>query len=406
MKIVVVGLGYVGTITSYVFAKTGVDVIGVEKDKSKIDLLKSNNPHFYEPGLEDLIQQGSSNLSITNDISTINFSDIDFIFICLGTPSGTDGKLNLTSIYDTVEKLSALESFKSNNNCAVIIRSTIESGTIKNLKTRLELKKLKNEILFHPEFLREGSAIKDFFNPPFIVCSHPKSHLIKSKFETIYKDIGGVIFSETINLELLKLSCNVWHALKVTFANEIGLISESVGADGKEVMDIFCIDDKLNISNAYLKPGFAFGGSCLPKDVSSMSQLAKNLGLSTIPSINKTNQQIINLFAEKILKQNPAEINWIGLTFKENTDDMRDSPYLNCINYITNKSKIIINVYDRHLNSTSKGRNRDIYVTLLNNESINIVNDIEGLNNSLITYSSHSYENLNLKNNFSNLRYL
>jgi len=406
MKIVVIGLGYVGTITSYAFAKTGVQVIGVEKDKSKINLLKSNNPHFYEPGLEELIQQGSDNISFKSDISTINFTDIDFIFICVGTPSGKNGKLNLNAIYDTVEDLSTFKSFQSNVNCTVIVRSTIESGTIKNLKTRLELKNLSNEVLFHPEFLREGSAIKDFLNPPFIVCSDSKSLLIKSKFETIYKDIGSVIFSETITLELLKLSCNVWHALKVTFANEIGLISESVGADGKEVMDIFCKDEILNISKAYLKPGFAFGGSCLPKDVSSLSQLSNNLGLSVIPTINKTNQRIITLFAEKIIEQNPIEINWIGLTFKENTDDTRDSPFIKCIYHIVNNSNIKINIFERHLNSISKGRNRDVYINLLNNNSLNIVNDMKELNNSLTTYSSHSYKNLNLKNIFSNLYYL
>lgn len=406
MKIVVVGLGYVGTITSFALAKLGQHVIGCEKDESKIEILKSNNPHFYEPGLEELINNGSSNISFTSDLSSIDFKEIDFIFICVGTPSGRNGKLNLNAIYDTVEQLIRCDSFQMNSDCTIIVRSTIESGTINNLNKRLELNGLKNEVLFHPEFLREGSAIKDFLNPPFIVCSDSKNPIIKNKFKYLYQSIGSVIFSETITLELLKLSCNVWHALKVTFANEIGLISESVGADGAKVMDIFCQDEILNISKAYLKPGFAFGGSCLPKDVSSLAQFSNNLGLPLIETINKSNQQVINLFAEKVIKQNPVEINWIGLTFKENTDDTRDSPFLKCINHIINNSDIRINIYDKHLNSFSKGRNRDVYINLLNNNKLNIVNDLNELNNSIPTYSSHKYKSLDLKKIFSNLSYL
>lgn len=406
MKIVVVGLGYVGTITAFAFAKEGFQVIGCEKDLSKINLLNEGKPHFYEPNLEELIAEGKDNITFTTSLQDIDFDEINFTFICVGTPSGKNGRLNLSALYDTVETLGNLNSFKNNKNSTVVVRSTIESGTIDNLRMRLNLKDVHNEVLFHPEFLREGSAISDFKNPPFIVCSNPEDVVVKRNFTKLYESIDTVTFSEVENLELLKLSCNVWHALKVTFANEIGLIADKLGANGQKVMEIFSRDEILNISKAYLKPGFAFGGSCLPKDVSSLTQIANSLDLSLIPSINVSNNRIIEIMAQKVLKNVSPTINWIGITFKEKTDDTRDSPYLKCINYIADNSDVQINVYDPHLKSISKGRNRDVYISLLNHKQINIVEDLKYLDSAVDTYSSHKYSNMQLEGKFSSLTYL
>ena len=404
MKILVVGMGYVGTITAYALAKQGVDVLCLEKDSEKLELLEKGKMPFYEPGLDVLIKEAKSRVNILHRVEDLDFGNIDFIFICVGTPLGSNGMLNLTAVFDSVEKISRISSFQANINCSIIIRSTIEGNTIDKLEKRLRLRNVYNEILFHPEFLREGSAISDFFNPPFITCSIPRRLEVQESFEKLYSGIGDVIFESSSDLELLKLACNTWHALKVTFANEVGRIAHHVGADGLRVMNMFVKDDKLNISSAYLKPGFAYGGSCLPKDTSSLSKIANVLGLGLIPSLNPANESIIDSFVTSIINSGETRINWIGITFKENTDDTRDSPYLKALRKILIEDSIEITLFDPTFGDSSKGRNRDIWLELMGYSNLKMVNSINSMNRSTVTYKAHNYNNLKLEEHFNNVR--
>jgi GDP-mannose 6-dehydrogenase len=197
------------------------------------------------------------------------------------------------------------------------------------------------------------------------------------------------------------VSCNTWHALKVAFANEIDAIAREIGANGVEVMKLFVSDKLLNISEAYLKPGFAFGGSCLPKDTSSLSNIAAKLGCKLIPAINPSNEFVIDSWVSRFLAYEYDVVNWVGITFKEHTDDVRDSPYLIALDRILTLSKVRVNFFDPHFTSKAFGRNKEIYWDLKLRSNITIVDSLDLLDSNILTFVAHDYKSLGISDRFS-----
>lgn len=393
MNILVVGLGYVGTVSALSYSKLGHNVYGCDSNSEKINDLSKSNPPFFEPGLDQLVNSQASKLRLFHSLKECIFDDLDFIMICVGTPTSKNGKLNLQNVFNVINLL-LKSSLK--DETVIVLRSTIEIGTIHKIKNLLLKFGKKNEVLFHPEFLREGSAINDFNDPPFTICSDTPDINIKNKFTKIYDSIGKVDYVSIELAEILKIVCNTWHALKIAFANEVGLIARSNGVNPQDLMEVFSKDFYLNISKAYLRPGFAYGGSCLPKDTSYLSLLAENLGLKLIPSINPSNQSLIKMKAEHVFKRlkklKTNKINIIGLTFKKNTDDLRDSPYVKLAQLIS-QSKIKIDVYDPNVNFDSlKGANLFELTNIISDPNITLIKNLDELDPNQLTLLSHEYE--------------
>ena len=334
MKISVFGIGYVGAVTSACLCQSGHDVIAVDINLDKVGAIQNGKAPIFEKDLAPLIQRyiGSSNLTATDNIQhAIQNSDISLI--CVGTPSKPDGSLDLKYVTALCEDigniLKTTDSFHT-----IVLRSTMLPGSAENIclpiLEKASGKKAGINFGFgnNPEFLREGSAIADYFAPPKIVvgANDKKSATI---IMSLYDGIDAPRITTEIKIaEGVKYADNAWHAMKIGFANEIGNILADCGVDSHKVMDIFCQDEKLNISKAYLKPGFAFGGSCLPKDVRAIISRGQEMGLSTplFNSLITANDNQITRAFEKIKSANVKNIILLGLSFKADTDDIRESP--------------------------------------------------------------------------------
>lgn len=346
-NISVFGLGYVGCITSSCLAYLRNKVIGVDVDKNKVTLINDAITPIAEPLLQEYLEFALENeyLYATTDFHyAINNSEITFI--CVSTPTNSDGSCNLNAISNVITSIGqALKhKFSTNKNCQrhiVVIRSTIPPGTIENfiIPTLEEHSNLKINkdfyVCFYPEFLREAKAIDDFFNPPeYVIGENESQHAsdalidLLSPYLNKYKDT--VIKTNYRTAELIKYTDNVWHALKVAFANEIGTLAKSYGIDGRDLMTIFCSDHKLNISSYYLTPGLSYGGSCLPKDLQHVQFLTKknNINLPLINSITGSNNLHLERTYQFITQHAQGTIGWYGLTFKPGTDDLRNSVQL------------------------------------------------------------------------------
>jgi len=333
-KIAVIGMGYVGLVGAVCLAKLGYDVIGMDVDKERIEGLKNGKLPIYEPGLEDTFNEVRDKLEFTDDIKEA-ISKSNLCFVCVGTPSRPDGKVDLSYVEQVSEEIGNALKDKS-EHYVVCFRSTIPPGTSENMIIpRIEKNSGKKRgedfsYAFNPEFLREGSAIEDFFDPPKTIIGSKDEKAINELLR-IYNKIPGLKITLPIpESEIVKYVDNTWHALKVAFANEVGLFSKACDADGRLIMDVFVKDTKLNISPVYLKPGFAFGGSCLPKDVKGLVSIAeeKNLLLPLVRSIMLSNENIIERSKELIEKHVPKSetVAIVGLSFKPDTDDVRESP--------------------------------------------------------------------------------
>jgi len=352
MKISVFGLGYVGAVTAACLAELGHKVIGVDIIKYKVDFLNNGEPPVEERGLRALVKKSvlKGRLSATtNPKEAILNSELSFV--CVGTPPKKNGDIDIEPLKRTMNDIGKV--LKEKEHHIIVIRSTIFPGTFEKLKKVLEDISGKKEgkdfdLAVNPEFLREGSAIKDFFNPPYIVVGSNKKEICQKIFE-IYKKIKSkkFIVNEKI-AQAIKYVNNSWHALKVTFTNEIASICKALDIDSKKLMGLFCEDKQLNISPYYLNPGFSYGGSCLPKDTEVLKVNAKKLNLKTpvINSIQESNfehiKRAINLI-ENLKKKN---IGILGITFKEGTGDIRGNPILPIINHFLNKN-YKIKIYDK-----------------------------------------------------------
>lgn len=366
MRISVFGLGYVGVVCCACFSREGHDVIGIDIDETKINLINEGKSTIIETGLEeqiaDSVKKGS--LEATNDYKLAVLSS-DVSFICVGTPSLSNGSINLAYIYEVAKQIA--EGIKSKDSFhTVVIRSTVKVGTLKVCREIIEDisgKKFGKDfgMVSNPEFLREGTAMKDFVNPPYTVIG-TESKESKSIMESLYSSLSAPIyFLKPEEAEMIKYANNNFHAMKITFANEIGNICKEYDVDGHRVMDIVAKDTKLNLSPYYLKPGFAFGGSCLPKDVRGLTQVANSLDLKTplLSSLIKSNFYQIERGLDLIKKTGKRKIGFLGFAFKSGTDDLRESPLVTVIETLIGRG-YQLSVYDSNVHLSSLlGKNKE-----------------------------------------------
>jgi GDP-mannose 6-dehydrogenase len=366
MKISVFGLGYVGVVSCACFSKEGHNVIGVDIEKTKVDLINQGKATIIEENLEEEIATGvlNQNLRATQDyIDAITNSEISFV--CVGTPSLPNGSINLGYIFKVVKEIAEVITTKDSFH-TVVIRSTVKVGTLKACKEIIEdiSGKIHGKdfgVVSNPEFLREGTAMFDFVNPPYTIVG---THCDKSLevMRSLYKNIDAALYCiRPEEAEMIKYANNNFHAMKITFANEIGNICKENNVDGHVVMDIVAKDTKLNLSPYYLKPGFAFGGSCLPKDIRGLTQIAKDLDLKTplLSSLLKSNFYQIDRGLELIYKTKKRKIGFLGFAFKSGTDDLRESPIVTVIETLIGKG-YDLRVYDNNVHLSSLlGKNKE-----------------------------------------------
>ncbi|HED39457.1 MAG TPA: UDP-glucose/GDP-mannose dehydrogenase family protein [Chromatiales bacterium] len=334
MNISIFGLGYVGAVSLACLARDGHKVIGVDIDPSKLDLIKSGQSPIIEEGMPELVAEVAiaGNVEVTTDTaSAIQNSDISFV--CVGTPSQNNGSQNLNAIERISEQLG--EAIKNKEQFhTIVIRSTVVPGTVEKLigPTIEKFSGKKNGqdfgLCFQPEFLREGSSIKDYDNPPLTVIGGGDERSIQQLRKLFGHLPADFVTTSVRSAEMLKTCCNVFHALKITFANEIGRLCQGLEVDSREVMDLICRDHQLNISKAYLKPGFAFGGSCLPKDTRALLYLAKHedISLPMLAGLMPSNELHVEHAIDVVLNSGKKSVGMIGLSFKSGTDDLRESP--------------------------------------------------------------------------------
>ena len=361
MRIAVFGLGYVGLVTALCHAADGHDVVGVDKDSSKIEKLRRGRAPFSEPTADELLNCAisSGRLSLT-DVASVAVKSTDVALICVGTPSASNGSTDLRAVVEASRAIGAALS-KLKKRYTVVLRSTVPPGTTRNIVAptlvRESMRTLGTGLClyFNPEFLRQGSAVSDFRAPPFVVLGTADGNAptenadVRSLFGT--NDTEQVILNYQ-EAELLKIACNAFHALKVDFANEIGTVAQHVDANPKRVMSAFVKDRNLNVSPAYLRPGFAFGGSCLPKDVRSLNHIAVSHGLElpVASAILPSNDAHLQRVVSRLTTQDTGTIGVIGLTFKSNTDDLRESPAVALLRKLQELGREVV-IYEPELGS-------------------------------------------------------
>lgn len=372
MNISIFGLGYVGCVGIGCLASQGNKMIGVDVSDVKVDLINSGKPTIVEKDIDELIAKGykDGKISATLDYKyAVKNSDISFI--CVGTPSAENGHLNLNYIYQTAKEIG--EALKDKDAFhLVVIRSTVFPGTNAKISEIIENESGKHRnvdfaVVSNPEFLREGTAVNDYLNPPLTVLGSSCSKAIDVMKE-LYAPMNAPIEVVSIEVaEMIKYVNNSYHALKVVFANEVGQICKKLGIDSHEVMRIFCMDKQLNISPYYFKPGFSYGGSCLPKDLKGLKTLAHDLYLDTpvLASIDESNQNHIQFAIKQIESTSKKKIGVLGLSFKAGTDDMRNSPIVNIIEYLYGKG-YEIKIYDKNVSiSRLIGKNKSVIMEKL-----------------------------------------
>lgn len=366
-NISVFGLGYVGCVSAACLARAGHQVIGVDINPEKVRLISEEGKSpIIEPGLETLIEATTKDGSLRTTTSCREaIEQSDLAFICVGTPGNQHGQLNLDALKRVCWEIG--DSLKDQQRpFTVVVRSTMLPGTLDNtVRTALlegagEAFEPWLRLAINPEFIREGSALKDFDAPPFTLVGC-EDEATAALLQGVYVAIDApFIHTRITTAEMVKYACNTFHALKVCFANEIGDSCEALGADAQEVMRIFCMDDKLNVSPAYLRPGFAFGGSCLPKDVQALLYAAHHADVSVplLSAIMPSNQAQVQRGIDAILATGKKKIGVSGLAFKPNTDDLRESPLVTLVEALIGKG-FDVRILDRNVSLASlTGANR------------------------------------------------
>jgi GDP-mannose 6-dehydrogenase len=415
MNISIFGLGYVGCVSLGCLAKNGHNVIGVDVSNEKVNQINAGVATIVEKDIDEIISEQKQNGKIratTDSKNAILNSEISII--CVGTPSSDKGHLNLDFIFGVAKNIG--ETLREKNDYHVIaIRSTIMPGTCEKVRRIIEDVSEKKagidfDVVDNPEFLREGTAVQDYFNPPLTLIggeSEKAIELVASLYENIPAPIVKV---ETRVAELMKYVNNTFHALKISFANEIGNICSELDIDSIQVMDILCKDTQLNISSYYMKPGFAYGGSCLPKDLKGLQTLAHDLYINVpvIDSIHKTNEIQIQRAIKKLSKHFGKKIVLLGLSFKAGTDDLRNSPFVELAESLIGKG-FDIEIYDENIKMARlTGKNKEFIdekiphltdllsqdslentiksadVIILSNKETQFVNELKNTSNKII----------------------
>lgn len=354
MKISVFGLGYVGCVSAACFAKEGHEVTGVDVSATKVEIINNGKSPIVEEGIGDLIGEmvAAKRLRATTDAAgAVKQSDVSLV--CVGTPSNANGSLDLTYVRRVCEEIGRAIGEKRDRH-TVVMRSTMLPGTIASvvvptLETHSGKKAGEDfDVCINPEFLREGTSIKDFYAPPFTLIG-ADDEAAAANVRRLYDGVDAPLYVTAVNAaEMVKYACNCFHALKVSFANEIGNICKGLAIDSHAVMRVFCEDTKLNLSPYYLKPGFAFGGSCLPKDLRALTYKAKDLDVETpvLSSVLESNRRQIERALNMVLRTGRKRIGVLGFSFKAGTDDLRESPMVTLIETLIGKGMELA-IYDR-----------------------------------------------------------
>ena len=387
MKVSVFGLGYVGSVSAACLACDGHEVIGVDRERTKVNLINGGRPPIIEAEIGELIASAvkANRLRAVNEaVHAIRESDLSFV--CVGTPSRINGNLDLTFIRRVCEEIGTALRTKATRH-TVVIRSTILPGTMRRVVIPVleEYSGKQAGIGFgvcnNPEFLREGSAVMDFKSPAKTIVGEldqPSGDLLAG----LYANLDApLIRTDLETAEMVKYIDNSWHALKIGFANEIGTLCKAVSVDGWKAMDIFCLDKKLNISSAYLSPGFAFGGSCLPKDLRALAYTTKqhDLELPILSSILRSNELQVMRGLQLIMEKGHTRVGVLGFSFKAGTDDLRESPMIEIIERLTGKGYDLF-IYDRNVHVAKLvGANRDFILNRIPHISKLMVDNIDAV---------------------------
>ena len=350
MRLSVFGLGYLGSVTAACFAHAGHDVTGVELNQTKVKAINSGNSPIVEVGLDRLIRDGVAQHKLRATVDpdeAVNGSELSLI--CVGTPSEQSGDLDLTYVKRVSTEIGRALQRKREHHI-VVVRSTMLPGTLETVVTPIleqsSGRKAGSDfgVCVNPEFLREGVSVEDFYSPPFtLIGSHDRT--AAAAVRELYAGIDAPILTVAPKTaEMVKCISNGFHAVKINFANEIGNICNELGMNSREVMDVFCLDKKLNLSSSYLTPGFAFGGSCLPKDVRALTFKAKQLGVEVplLSSVIHSNCNQIDRAVRMVMRTAKARVGLLGLSFKCGTDDMRESPLVTLMQKLISKGLEVV----------------------------------------------------------------
>lgn len=366
MKISIFGLGYVGAVSLACLSRDGHDVVGVDIEQAKLELIKSGKTPVVEEGMVELMAQvaASGHVSVTTDAMQAVL-ETEISLVCVGTPSAANGSQDQGAVLRLAEQIGLALAKKSAVH-VVVFRSTLVPGTVEDvLRPIIERASGKKDgvdfhLCFQPEFLREGSSIRDYDKPPFTIVG-ANHEFAAERLQALFGHLPCKFLRTSVRAaEMMKYCCNNFHALKITFANETARLCGALGVDAFEVMDLVCQDTQLNISKAYLKPGFAFGGSCLPKDLRATTYLAKqhDLELPMLAGILPSNRQHLDLALDKLLALGKRKIGFIGLSFKTGTDDLRESPLVTLAEQLIGKG-MQLSIYDPEVHLASLlGANR------------------------------------------------
>lgn len=346
-RISIFGLGYVGSVSAACLADRGATVLGVDVSDLKVEMINAGQSPIVEEGLADLVAAGvaAGRLSATSDVAAA-IASTDMSLICVGTPSQGNGGLDLTAVERVAESIGLALRDKREPH-VVIVRSTMLPGSTERLVIpaleRTSGRPLGDglAVCYHPEFLREGSSIRDFRQPPFTIIGGTDATAMGA-VAALYDGIAAPVVTTGYRVaEMLKYACNAYHALKITFANEIGRVCKEQGIDSHEVMDIFALDTKLNISAAYLRPGYAFGGSCLPKDLRALLHHAgrHDVEVPLLASLLPSNDRQVQAAYDLVVAGGERRIGVVGLSFKPGTDDLRESPLVTLVERLIGRGR-------------------------------------------------------------------
>ena len=346
MRISIFGLGYVGSVSAACLANKGHYVIGVDSNQTKVDLINAGKAVIIEPDLKELTAKyvSTGSLRATHDVSDA-ILNTELSFICVGTPSKKNSSLDLQYVKRICEEIGYILKEKKEHHI-IACRSTMFPGSIRNVVIPI-LEHYSDKcagkdfsVCINPEFMKEGTAIYDYYNPPKNVVGTSEQY-VREVMSKLNQDCTNMptLFLDIEEAEILKYADNIWHALKVGYANEIGNVCKSLHIDSHNVMEVFCKDTKLNLSPYYLKPGFAFGGSCLPKDLRAFLYESQNLNLDLpiISSVLPSNKLQIDAAVNMVVEQGNKRVGILGFGFKANTDDLRESPIVELIERLIGK---------------------------------------------------------------------
>jgi GDP-mannose 6-dehydrogenase len=386
LRISVFGLGYVGVVSAACLAADRHFVVGVDPNVSKVELINAGRTPIIEAEVERLVSDAVSEerLTATNDAARA-VGETDLSIVCVGTPSQPNGSLDLKYVRSVCEEIGRAIAGKRDYH-VVVVRSTMLPGSMRDVVLPLLASSSGKSpgsefgVAINPEFLREGTAVYDYRNPPKTVigCSDQRTgEIVASLFSQLP---GPLVMTDLMTAEMVKYVDNVWHALKVGFANEIGNVAKALKVDGHRVMEIFCQDTKLNLSPYYLRPGFAFGGSCLPKDLRAFNYRARSLDLQVpiLEAILPSNELQVRKAFEMVAARGGRRIGVLGFSFKAGTDDLRESPMVELIERLIGKG-YELRIFDRNVNlARLTGANREYILNRIPHIAALMVDSIDG----------------------------